>query len=93
MEASAVVTSKGQVTIPARIREALGIRRGARLMFRVEDDHIVIEQPATGRRVVVRRYPDFFKLAGSVSVPPDLKGTPWPEVRRHARARRFGQDA
>ena len=42
MEASAVVTSKGQVTIPARIREALGIRRGARLMFRVEDDHIVI---------------------------------------------------
>ncbi len=91
MEASAVVTSKGQVTIPARIREALGIRRGARLLFRVEDDHIVIEEPASGRRAVVRRYPDFFHLAGSVPVPRELQGASWSSIRRQARAQRLAR--
>lgn len=84
MEASAVVTSKGQVTIPARIREALGIRRGARLVFHVEDDHIVIEEPTSGRQMSVKRYRDFFSLAGSVPVPAELKGASWSEVRRRA---------
>lgn len=91
MEASAVVTSKGQVTIPARIREAMGIRRGERLVFRVEDDHIVIEEPVSGRRTTVKRYIDFFSLAGSVAVPADLKGESWSEVRRRAREQRAGR--
>lgn len=30
---SATVTSKGQVTIPAEVRSALGLRSGSRLMF------------------------------------------------------------
>jgi AbrB family looped-hinge helix DNA binding protein len=88
MEASAIVTSKGQVTIPARIREALGIRRGSRLVFRVEDDHIVIEDPVSGRRTSVKRYIDFFNLAGSVPVPAELKGASWSQVRQRAREQR-----
>jgi AbrB family looped-hinge helix DNA binding protein len=88
MDASAVVTSKGQVTIPARIREALGIQRGARLVFHVEDDHIVIEEPVSGRRMSVRRFVDFFSLAGSVPVPTELEGASWPEIRRRARDQR-----
>jgi AbrB family looped-hinge helix DNA binding protein len=91
MEASAVVTSKGQVTIPARIREALGIRRGARLIFHIEDDHIVIEEPVSGRRTSVKRFADFFSLAGSVPVPGELEGASWSEVRRQAREQRAGQ--
>jgi antitoxin PrlF len=91
MEASAIVTSKGQVTIPASIREALGIRTGARLVFHVEDDHIVIEEPVSGRRTSVNRYVDFFKLAGSVPVPPELEGASWSEVRRRAREQRVGR--
>jgi len=88
MEASAVVTSKGQVTIPARIREALGIRRGARLVFHVEDDHIVIEEPVSGRKTSVKRFVDFFSLAGSVRVPAELEGASWQEIRGLAREHR-----
>ena len=34
----ATVTSKGQVTLPKRLREALGLKRGSRIRFRVETD-------------------------------------------------------
>jgi AbrB family looped-hinge helix DNA binding protein len=93
MDASAIVTSKGQVTIPARIREALGIRRGARLVFHVEGDHIVIEEPVSGRRVSVKRYRDFLDHAGSVPVPAELRGASWSEIRRQARDQRASRRA
>ena len=91
MEESATVSSKGQVTIPAAVREALGIRRGTRLMFRVENDHVVMEQPDSARRAVVRRLPDFFDLAGSVPVPAELRGASWAVVRRRMREGRAGR--
>ena len=34
----AVVTKKGQVTLPKRVRERLGIKAGDKLLFEVEDD-------------------------------------------------------
>ena len=88
MHASATVTSKGQVTIPASVREALGIRRGATLLFHVNDDQVVIEERESGRRAVVRLAPDFFDLAGSVPVPSELSGASWPAIRRRAREHR-----
>jgi len=33
------VTSKGQVTIPKRVRQALGIRSGSKVSFKVVGDH------------------------------------------------------
>lgn len=36
-DADATVTSKGQVTVPARIRETLGVKPGDRLRFHVSD--------------------------------------------------------
>jgi len=36
------VTSKGQITIPKAIREALGIKEKDRLLFFVEDDRLVL---------------------------------------------------
>ncbi|MGP8209613.1 MAG: AbrB/MazE/SpoVT family DNA-binding domain-containing protein, partial [Acidimicrobiales bacterium] len=36
MDAAARVTSKGQVTLPKAVREALGIRLGDEVVFRVE---------------------------------------------------------
>jgi antitoxin PrlF len=38
---SAKLTSKGQITIPKEVREALGLHTGDRLAFRVHDDGTV----------------------------------------------------
>lgn len=38
----AKVSSKGQVVIPAAIREQLGIERGTELSFRVENGSIIV---------------------------------------------------
>lgn len=79
MDAAARVTSKGQITVPKAVRDALGIRAGDEVVFRVE-----------GRRAVLARTPDFLALAGSVAVPSGKRGTPWHDVIRRARAARRG---
>jgi AbrB family looped-hinge helix DNA binding protein len=43
---SAVVTPKGQVVIPARLRRRLGIRGGTRLFFREQGTGLIV-QPLT----------------------------------------------
>lgn len=77
MEVSARLSSKGQVTVPRAVREALSLEEGDRLVFRVEGDHAIIA-----------RTPDLLMLAGSVSVPAAKRGTPWAEVLRHTRRSR-----
>jgi AbrB family looped-hinge helix DNA binding protein len=77
MDSSAKVTSKGQVTIPKHVREALDLREGDELLFRVEQS-----------RAVIAKTPDFLALAGSVPVPAGKRGTPWDEVLRTTRAHR-----
>lgn len=76
MEIAATVTSKGQVTLPKAVREALGIREDDQLLFRILKD-----------RAVVARSPSLLDLAGSVAVPADLRDAVWPEVWRRARRR------
>lgn len=80
MDASARLTSKGQVTIPKSVRDALGLREGDEVLFRVEES-----------RAVVAKTPDFLELAGTVLVPAAKRGTPWNEVLRRARADRAGR--
>ena len=70
MSVIAKVTSKGQVTIPKSVRDALGISEGDKLIFRVEGDHAVVTRP-----------PDFLSLAGSVRVPDELRGASWDEIK------------
>ncbi len=80
MDAAARLTSKGQITIPKRVRDALDLREGDEVVFRVERS-----------RAVLAKTPDFIELAGSVAVPAAKRGTPWDEVllrTRHARAER-----
>ena len=36
------VTSKGQVTIPKKLRQRLGIREGSRIEFSLVGDHVVM---------------------------------------------------
>lgn len=80
MEVSARLSSKGQVTVPRAVREALSLQEGDRVVFRVE-----------GHRAVLARTADLVALAGSVAVPAAKRGTPWGEVlaeTRRARAPR-----
>jgi len=77
MDVSARVTSKGQITIPRAVREALALKEGDQVVFRVEGD-----------RAVIARSADLLALAGSVSVPAARRGTPWAEVLRQTRRAR-----
>lgn len=79
MDSSAKITSKGQITIPKSVRDALGLHEGDELLFRVERS-----------RAVVAKTPDFLDLAGSVPVPAAKRGTPWDEVLRQTRVARVG---
>jgi antitoxin PrlF len=77
MDALAKVTSKGQVTVPKSVRDALGIKEGDEVLFRVE-----------GNRAILARTPDFLDLAGSVAVPAAKRNVSWDEVLRRTRADR-----
>ena len=77
MDVMARLSSKGQLTVPKAVRDALDLHEGDQVVFRVE-----------GQRAVLGRTPDLLDLAGSVPVPAEKRGTSWNEVRRRTRARR-----
>ena len=77
MDAAAKVTSKGQVTVPKAVRDALGINEGDEVIFRVE-----------GNRAVLARTPDFLSLAGTIRVPAAKRNVAWDEVIRRTRSDR-----
>lgn len=58
--ATATVTSKGQVTIPADVRNALDLRAGTQIEFAVEADHLV------AHKVVVIRESDLWMMHADV---------------------------
>ncbi len=80
MDARAKMTSKGQVTIPRSVRDALALEEGDELLFRVEQS-----------RALMAKTPNFLELAGSVVVPAGKHGTPWDEVLRRTRGERAGR--
>jgi AbrB family looped-hinge helix DNA binding protein len=71
------MTSKGQVTVPKAVRDALGLSEGDEVVFRVE-----------GNRAMLARTPDFLDLAATVRVPAAKRNVAWDEVIRRARADR-----
>lgn len=59
------VTSKGQVTIPKKIRDLLGIEAGSTVDFRIEaDGHVTLYK--IGRRKKIKSR--FAKLRGTATV-------------------------
>jgi antitoxin PrlF len=74
VDAAAKITSKGQVTVPKVVRDALGIKEGDEVVFRVE-----------GNRAVLARTPDFLTLAGSITVPAARRNAAWDDVIRKTR--------
>jgi antitoxin PrlF len=77
VDAAARLTSKGQITIPRSVRDALELREGDEVVFRVER-----------QRAVLAKTPDFIDLAGSVATPAAKLGTSWDEVLRRSRRAR-----
>lgn len=77
MDSRAKLTSKGQVTVPKRVREALQLEPGDEIVFRVER-----------ARAIMARTGDFLEMAGSVDVPAAKKGTPWTKVLEQTRRER-----
>ena len=77
MDAAAKLTSKGQVTVPKVVREALGLAEGDEVLFHVE-----------GNRAVLARTPGFLTLAGSVPVPAAQRNVAWDDVIRKTRSTR-----
>ena len=68
----ASVTERGQVTIPAAVRKALGIQKREKVIFSIEDGVVVLKKPRFTLETV----------AGSV---PALKEKlSWEEVKRIA---------
>lgn len=61
---TAVISSKGQITLPARFRRKLGLEANARASIEIEGDAIVIRQAG-----------DFFALEGFLgkALPPDVE--------------------
>ena len=63
------VTSKGQVTIPKRVREYLGIRPGSAVDFEAGPDGRVVLVRKTGRASGAKRRPSrFAALRGTATV-------------------------
>jgi antitoxin PrlF len=70
MDVPAKITSKGQITLPKAVRDALGLKAGDRVLFRIHP-----------KRAVLAKVPDFLTLAGTVPVPPGKRGARWSEIR------------
>ena len=77
MDVAATMTSKGQITVPKSVRDALGLAEGDQVVFRVE-----------GHRAVMARTPDFLALAGTIAVEVDSHTTEWDHVRESTWAAR-----
>lgn len=81
MDTMARMSSKGQITVPKAVREALGVGEGDELIFHVE-----------GNRATVARTTDFLSLAGSVPVPAARRNASWDDVIRRTRSIRASKD-
>jgi AbrB family looped-hinge helix DNA binding protein len=77
VDAAAKVTSKRQITVPKVVRDALGIKEGDEVVFRVE-----------GHRAVLARTPNFLELAGTIKVPAAKRNAAWDDVIRRTRTAR-----
>lgn len=81
MDTVARMSSKGQITVPKAVRDALGVGEGDEIVFHVEGD-----------RAILARTPEFLELAGSVAVPAAKRNANWDEVMRRTRAARAGRN-
>jgi AbrB family looped-hinge helix DNA binding protein len=82
------VSSKGQITIPAELRESLGLRAGTRVVFEPHPEGALLRKGTTGEHPVDKLY-GILKLGTSVDVLLDEMRGPRPSSgRKRGRRRR-----
>ena len=81
MEQRARITSKGQVTVPKKVRDALGVRAGDSLVFEVEDGGAKVR--------VVRKPVSFADYEGALR---EGEGMSWGEINADLREFRGHED-
>ncbi len=64
-----IVTSRGRITIPKRIREALGLKPGSEVEFDVEEGRIVIRRAGAPRGRRPGRKDRFTRARGCATIP------------------------
>lgn len=77
-EAHSILTSKGQTTVPSRIREALRLKAGDRILYEIKGDSVVI-----------RPHPGAMAVFGSLKLSADKAGVSFAEARQIAREKRL----
>jgi len=71
----AVLTSKGQMTIPKEIRKALNLKPDQKVAIVIEDDHVVIK-PVKG---------DILDIGGTVKIPSGEGPSDFRRIREEAK--------
>lgn len=68
------ITSKGQTTVPASVRRALGLEAGDRIVYEIQGDSVVI-----------RVQPEAMEVFGSLKPPAAKAGGSFAEEREQSR--------
>ena len=68
------ITSKGQTTLPAHIREALHLKAGDKILYEIQGD-----------AVVIRPHPGAMAVFGALKPPAGKATVPFKEARRKSR--------
>ena len=50
IEASSTITIKGQTTVPKSVRQALGVARGGKIAYRIEEGRVSVHNPMSEQR-------------------------------------------
>ena len=69
MDTSARMSTKGQLTVPKAVRDALGLDTGDSVVFRVE-----------GHRAILVKQPGLLDLERAVRVPAERHNATWDEI-------------
>lgn len=76
------ITSKGQTTVPVRIREALHLKAGDKILYEIQDD-----------AVVIRAHPGVMAVFGALKPSEGKAAVPFKEARQKSREVRVAEAA
>jgi antitoxin PrlF len=50
IEETSTITAKGQTTVPKAVRQALGVGRGGKIAYRIDNGRVTLHNPQTDHR-------------------------------------------